>query len=157
MKKNITIETAVIASTLLLGNQSLPAAKLSRLEGSEKFSVLRAAMALRPIRDNYLATEQTAQESLRPDNWDALVEQSEKWDTLTAEEKATHNAAAAKYNTELNNYLTEERAKTVEIEITPLDEATLGRLLDSNPDWDVQQAALLFDLFSNTDTTQKSE
>ena len=157
MKKNITIETAVIASTLLLGNQSLPAAKLSRLEGSEKFSVLRAAMALRPIRDNYLATEQTAQESLRPDNWDALVEQSEKWDTLTAEEKATHNAAAAKYNTELNNYLTEERAKTVEIEITPLDEATLGRFLDSNPDWDVQQAALLFDLFSNTDTTQKSE
>ncbi|MDE6080124.1 MAG: hypothetical protein K2G35_08690 [Duncaniella sp.] len=157
MKKNITIETAVIASTLLSGNQSLSAAKLSRLEGTEKFAVVRAATALRPIREGYLSAEQTAQESLRPDNWNELLAQTEKWDSLTADEKAAHNAAAAKYNAEVGKYLAEERAKTAEVEITPLDEAALGRFLDSNPDWDVEQASLMLELFTDTDTNQKTE
>lgn len=142
MTKNITTEEAVIVSQLLQG------VKLTSVKGKDKFPVIRAISALRPIMEAYAATEKDAQERLRPENWETLVEQSGKWDTLTDEEKTIHNATAEKYQREVTECLSAERKKAVSVEVGVLSEDALASLFDSNPEWNGVQAELIMDFFT---------
>lgn len=132
--KTLSIEKAVAAYS------QLAAAKLNACKASEKFVVIKATAALRPIAEKYQSIARDAQERLRPDNWEQLVEQSKRWTELSDADKAAHNEAVYKYNAEVEECLAEELSKEAEVEVGALDEEALGRLLDSNPEWNVAQA-----------------
>lgn len=61
MKKSLTTESIVIA------HNSLKGARLTRLDTQEKFTVIRAMRALRPVASSLQEFIEDAREKLRPE------------------------------------------------------------------------------------------
>lgn len=132
------MEMVVALASVLAG------AKLGKCQTADKFAIIKASAALKPRAEEYNALVKEAQERLRPENWDALVEESKRWDELDEAARAVHNRQVQAYTDEVNGCVAELLAREVEIELPGgLDAEAMGRLLDSNPEWTVGQAGLV--------------
>ncbi|WP_289755327.1 hypothetical protein [uncultured Duncaniella sp.] len=139
MKKSLTTESIVIA------HNSLKGARLTRLDTQEKFTVIRAMRALRPVASSLQEFIEDAREKLRPEDWDNIQHKAERFDTLTEEEKREVNATMEAYNADVARCIGEEASKEQELEFEPLTEEAFGRLLDSN-DLDISTIIVLQDV-----------
>ena len=84
----------------------LNAAKLAKMQDTDKFTVIRAMRALKPIQADYEAAVRDAQERLKPEDFDALQKKAADWNAthkdkkltdLTPEERATLDGINAAY------------------------------------------------------------
>lgn len=141
MKKNIKTGV-VIEAFVLLGK-----AEMSKCQAKEKFAVIRTKSRLKPIVEAYETTDQEAVKSLRPDNFDALVEMEKNIDTLSAEDRERVESAGLEYNRQITDFRREALEREVEVEVETLDEEALGRLLESNPSLTVSQCETLMTVF----------
>ena len=137
----------------------LNAAKLAKMQDTDKFTVIRAMRALKPIQTDYEAAVRDAQERLKPEDFDALQKKAADWNAthkdkkltdLTPEERTTLDGINAAYRDGINaayRDYTEKVEQCVrdlaeterELTYTRLSEEALGKLMESNPEWKMQE------------------
>lgn len=129
----------------------LNAAKLAKMQDADKFTVIRAMRALKPIQTDYEAAVRDAQERLKPEDFDALQKKAADWNAthkdkkltdLTPEERATLDGINAAYRdyTEKVEQCVRDLAETEKtLDYTRLSQDAFGKLLESNPEWKMQE------------------
>ena len=129
----------------------LNAAKLAKMQDTDKFTVIRAMRALKPIQTDYEAAVKDAQERLKPEDFDALQKKAADWNAthkdkkltdLTPEERATLEGINAAYRdyTEKVEQCVRDLAETEKtLDYTRLSQDAFGKLLESNPEWKMQE------------------
>lgn len=125
---------------------ALDGAKLGKMEDKEKFTLVKALKALRPIKKAYEEFVNDARERLKGDDFETMQERAVKWNEqhrgqlqadLTPEEQAELkelNEYFQHYQDSVNECVSEEAEKEVTADYTRLSEEAFGRLLASNPD-----------------------
>lgn len=133
---------------------ALNGAKLAKMEDKEKFTLIKAMKALKPIKNEYEDFVKDAREKLKGDNHEDMLKRVEEWRTKHNDTKpADFTAAELKELNEINAYFNdynkkveecvkEEADKEVSSEYVRLSEDAFGRLLTSNDDWDVEKMML---------------
>ena len=133
---------------------ALNGAKLAKMEDKEKFTLIKAMKALKPIKKEYEDFVKDAREKLKGDNHEDMLKRVEEWRTKHNDTKpADFTAAELKELNEINTYFNdynkkveecvkEEADKEVSPEYVRLSEDAFGRLLTSNDDWDVEKMML---------------
>ena len=142
----------------------LNAAKLAKMQDADKFTVIRAMRALKPIQADYEAAVRDAQERLKPEDFDALQKKAADWNAthkdkkltdlwnathkdkkltdLTPEERATLdgiNAAYRDYTDKVEQCVRDLAETEKTLDYTRLSQDAFGKLLESNPEWKMQE------------------
>lgn len=146
-KKNKTMKTIDIVNAYNVLN----AAKLSKLADADKFTVIRAMRALKPIYTGYEEAVKDAQERLKPEDFDALQKKAADWNAthkdkkltdLTPEERTTLdgiNAAYRDYTSKVEECIRDIAETEKTLDYTRLSQDAFGKLLESNPEWKMQE------------------
>ena len=133
---------------------ALNGAKLAKMEDKEKFTLIKAMKALKPIKNEYEDFVKDAREKLKGDNHEEMVKRVEEWrtkhnDTKPADFTTDELKELNEINTYFNDYnkkveecVKEEADKEVTLEYTRMSEEAFGHLLTSNPEWDVEKMML---------------
>lgn len=136
----------------------LNAAKLNKLADADKFTVIRAMRALKPIHTDYEEAVKDAQERLKPEGFDDLQRRAADWNAthkdkqlkdLTPEERTTLdgiNTAFRDYTDKVEKCVRDLAERDCELTYTRLTEEAFGKLLESNPDWTMQQILAVADV-----------
>lgn len=152
-KKTKTMKTIDIVNAYNVLN----AAKLSKLADADKFTVIRAMRALKPIYTGYEDAVKDAQERLKPEDFDALQKRAADWNAthkdkkltdLTPEERTTLegiNTAFRDYTDKVEKCVRDLAETERELTHTRLTEEAFGKLLESNPDWKMQEILAVAD------------
>lgn len=129
----------------------LNAAKLTKLADADKFTVIRAMRQLKPIYTGYEDAVKDAQERLKPEDFDALQKRAADWNAthkdkqlkdLTPEERTTLdgiNAAYRDYTSKVEECIRDIAETEKTLDYTRLSQDAFGKLLESNPDWKMQE------------------
>lgn len=122
------------------------AMKLTDVKKDDRIAVLKVTRALKAVAGPFDDFVRDAQERLRPEGFDEVLEKARRWDGLTPEEKEAVNAAITGYNKELEECVNPEGEKEVEIEgFEPLSDDTLAAIPSSNADIDADTLLLIQD------------
>ena len=130
----------------------LDKAKYTKMENADRKALIKA---MRPLKKVSADFREDAIKRLRPENFDKIAELIDKFNTLPQEERKVAIAdpeyqkafkVNGEYNTAINDCLSEEFDKEIELDFTPLTEDAVDRLLDSNTDWTVGQAMAVEEL-----------
>lgn len=139
-KKTMTVKDVVDAYDVL------KTLKITKLPREGQLAVLRASRALKTAATEFDDFVKDARERLKPDNFDTIVEMSQRFDSLTEAEKAEVNYAAQKYQRAVDECATAERGKTVEVDsFEPFTEEWIADIAAGN-DLSVQALLLLGDI-----------
>ena len=147
MKIKVSVKQ-VVAAYNTLGESTVHS-----LEDGEIMKVLKARKALRPTNDEYDSYMKDCQEKFKPENWDKIQEDLQKWQqegektTLSEEDKFNINKVLNEYNNKLEKAAEEELKKEVEIDIEKFAEGTDVKLLKENK-WKTKQLIELDILFT---------
>ena len=138
MKKNLT--TAVIVTAFHLLNE----AKITKMEDSDKFTVIKALRVLKKIAVEFDEFKKDSEARLKPENYDDILKKAQQWQTegenttLSEEERKGINLFFAEYTAKVNECIREESEKEREVEYAMLNEEAFGKLVASN-DWTLGQ------------------
>lgn len=119
-------------------------AKVTKLEESEVIKVVKARKAMRPIADEYEAFLKDCQDKFKPENWDKIQGNLQKWQqegektTLTEEERIEVNKAIIGYQVKIDKAVKDELEKEVEVNIEVLKEDSATKLLVENG-WELKK------------------
>lgn len=129
----------------------LNAAKLSKLADADKFTVIRAMRQLKPVYTGYEDAVKDAQERLKPEDFDALQKRAADWNAthkdkqlkdLTPEERTTLdgiNAAYRDYTSKVEECIRDIAETEKTLDYTRLSQDAFGKLMESNPEWKMQE------------------
>lgn len=124
-------------------------AKLTKLEDSDKFVVIKACKVMKPIVEDLQGFEQDAKKKLAADDHDKMVEVFNEWRKEAKEPNDEQKKAIEylnEYSKKVNECLYEEFNKDVEATWEKLSEDGLKKFVASN-DWNVQQTISVMGLF----------
>lgn len=119
-------------------------AKVTKLEESEVIKVVKARKAMRPIADEYEAFLKDCQDKFKPENWDKIQGNLQKWQqegektTLTEEERIEVNKAIIGYQVKIDKAVKDELEKEVKVNIEVLKEDSATKLLVENG-WELKK------------------
>ena len=116
-------------------------AKLTKLEDSEKFILIKIARQLKKTSVDFEDFLNDAQEKLKPDNFDEIADKMQMKKELTADESAT----VTKYNKDVSDCLKDELDKEVELTFEPVSDEMFGRFIASN-DFSVSEMLTIADV-----------
>lgn len=134
---------------------ALGSAKLSKMEDKDKFTLIRAMKVLKPVSTGYEDFVKDARDRLKDDRWDDMQQQAERWNAIHKGQKLADltpkeqeqlediNAYFNGYTRRVEECVREEAEKDVAPEYVRLSEEAFGRLLESNPDWEVEKVMLV--------------
>lgn len=131
-------------SEIVVVYKLLSDAKLTKMESSDKFKVIKAMRAMRPTSDEWNEFLKTVDEKLKKDNHDEIIEKARKWQqdgentTLTNDEKVEINTYLVNFEKEKQDCINDELKKNVTLEFEKLSESAFEKLMDSN-DWKVNE------------------
>lgn len=128
-----TKEQAIMAYDTLAG------AKLGKMKDGDKFAAVKIMRALKSTASDYRDYLKDASDKLKPEGFDELQGRE-----LTAEEQKV----ATKYQQDVSRCLSDELAKEIELDFTPLSEEGLKSLIDSN-DFTLGQIMTLQDVIGH--------
>ena len=145
------MQTKQVIEAYALINKS----KLTKMEDADKFTVIKAIRALKPIYTAYEEYIKDAQEKLKGENHDDMVKKGEEFNRnnknvsdLTPEElsilKEVNNYFRT-YNGNLQKLIEEELSKEVSPEYERLTEAALQKFIASN-DFSVEECIKVSDV-----------
>lgn len=114
--------------------------KISKLKKEDKFLVIKAMCALKKGTAGYDSFMETSREKLKPSDWDATVEKSQRFTSLTDTEKVLVSATIAAYNRDLEAIAKEEGDKEAKVDAyTRIGEDAMATLLEENDSLNVGQ------------------
>ena len=107
-------------------------AKVMNLNEQEVLSIVIARKKMRKIVIEYNDYLKDVQDKVRPDNFDELVTKFQNWDSLAKEEQKEINIQIKAYEAKVNSLIKDELNKEIDIEIEPLSEECLAKLIKMN-------------------------
>lgn len=116
-------------------------AKLTKMETAERFALIKAMRQLKKVATEFDDFLKDAQDKLKPENFDTIMEKYQSKQELTSEEIVAFN----KYNKNVSDCLKDELDKEIELTFEPLTEESLGRLIESN-DYTVNDIMVIEDV-----------
>ena len=119
-------------------------AKLTKMETQERFAVILATRQLKKVSTDFDELVKDAQEKLKPEGFDKIVEKVQGKKELTAQEQASLD----KYNKDVTDCVQTELDKEVEFDFAPLEKDAMERFIDSN-DFAVSDVMLIMDVLGN--------
>ena len=132
-------------------------AKLSKMEDADKFKVIKAIRAMKPIAESFEGFIKDAREKLKDEKSEEMQERANKWNEKHGETKRNSdipaedlkeleaiNAYFAKYGTKVNECVKEEADKEHELSFDKLTEDAFCKFIASN-DFDVKSIVELQD------------
>lgn len=139
MKKELTVQTIIDANIIL------KKASLGKMKDGENFQVVKALRAIKAAATPAQELIDAANDKLKPESYDKVMEWMNHFSTLTDDQKIEANNIINNYNNKVARCTMEEMKKTVKIDISPLSEESFGRLVESN-DFTVGQIMVLQDV-----------
>ncbi len=133
----LTIDKAIATYRILTADTT----RLSKMQGKEKFAVIRAIGHLKTVAGNYDSFLREAAERLRPEGHAEAVAAYQSGNPLTPAQQQTLDS----YIRALDQCMAPELAREITLPLTPLSEDGLSALLDSNPELTASQSALLLE------------
>lgn len=118
-------------------------AKLTKVDDVDKFKLIKLMKELKLIVQPYEDFEKDAKERLKPENFDKILENAQKWQregaetTLTDDEKIEVNTVLGKYERDVTECLTDELNKSVTLSIEAFSEDAINKLIASNDTWTI--------------------
>lgn len=112
-------------SQILEAYKALNPAKLTKMEDTEKFLVIRAMKQMKPVVRSFEDFQRDAAEKLKADNHDEMVRKLQQWQqdgdktTLTLEERVAVNRYINAYSDRINRCLGEEQEREHPLDFTP--------------------------------------
>ena len=131
-------------------------AKLTKMEDADKFKVIKALRAIKPIAKGYEDFVEDAKNKLKGEDFDNMSEKAQAWNKDNQGKKVGElaqeeidnlnviNTYFAEYNKRVETCLKEEAEKEVELTFDKLSEEAFGKLVASN-DWTCGQIMALSD------------
>lgn len=124
----LTTDTIVAAATAL----SQPSTKFTKMANADKFAVIKAMRVFRPVAEAFDKFKADAREKLKPENFEVMQEQAKRYDELTEAERVDFTVAYNDYERAVNDCVTDELRKEVEVDYQTISEEAFGALLESN-------------------------
>ncbi|MDE6538543.1 MAG: hypothetical protein K2M13_11005 [Muribaculaceae bacterium] len=142
-KENKTEKKRMKTSEVVSLYNVLKGLKIGKLPKEGQFMVLRAARVFKPIATAFEDFLSDVRERLKPEDFDTVVEKSQRFKELTDEEKVAVNEVIGKYNKNVEECVKTELDKTIEVDKVELfGEDNLAILAEVN-DLDVQTVLML--------------
>ena len=116
-------------------------AKLTKMETAERFAVILATRQLKKVDADFQDLLKEAQEKLKPEGFDRIVEKVQAKTELTAPEQDALN----KYNQDVSDCVKGELDRDVELDFEPLGKEAMERFVDSN-DFTIEQIIAIMDV-----------
>lgn len=116
-------------------------AKLTRMEKEERFALILATRQLKKVDTDFQDLLKDAQEKLKPEGFDKIVEKVQGKKELSPSDQDALN----KYNQDVSDCVKSELGKEVELDFEPLSTEALDRFVDSN-DFAVSDVMLIMDV-----------
>lgn len=110
----------------------LSKASLSKMEDADKYIVIKMLRKLRPFSEKLEADRKDACERLRPENWDEIVEASNRWRRENNSQELTEDEK--RYIIRVNECLADELDSEEDIDLPKLSEGAFANLMAGN-DW----------------------
>ena len=116
----------------------LKEAKLTKMEISDKMSVLKIMRVLKPISEEWESFMQTIDDKVKGENHDEIIEKAREWErdkektTLSENEKREINEYLFKFNKDKNTCIGDELNKELELDITKISSSAYEKLVESN-------------------------
>lgn len=135
----------------------LKEAKLTKMEDKDKFSIIKALMAMKPIAIGHEDFLENAKEKLKGDKHDEWTERARKFESENRGKKVESlsddelselksiNEYFSAYNKSVEQCVREEAEKEADVAFEKLTEEAFGKLIASN-DWTCGQIMELSDL-----------
>lgn len=132
----------------------LDGAKLSNIDGDEKFAVIKILRALRKVSKDYDETLKMTQDKLKGDDHDNMTARAKAWNSKYEGKKRselsdeqlkeldTINGYFRSYGEQLEKCMKDVAEKEVEMTFTKLTQKTFSSLVSSN-DWTCGQILML--------------
>lgn len=122
----------------------LTTAKMAKFEFKEQKAVFAVINALHPLAESYKSKVEDVRKRLRPEYWDDVRDLIDKVvnNVATKEEKITYLEKVAPYFRDVNLHIADLDAVSHEIDVEPLSEALVYKMMDSS-DWDASAAIAL--------------
>lgn len=126
-------QSAINAAFAVLGS-----AKIAKFDFKDQKAVFAINNILRPLAEEYNTEAEEVRKRLQPDGWDEVQPLGDKVASrvATKEETVTYMAIASPYINAVNAHLADLGNEMREVEIEPLGEALVFKMLDAS-DWDV--------------------
>ena len=123
----------IVSTYKLLGE-----AKVINLSEEEVLSIVIARKKMRKLVMEYEEYLKDVQDKLKPENFNELIIKVQNWDNLDKEEQIKINGQLKEYETKVNNLVKDELNKIVEIELEPLTEECLAKMIKMNA-WSINK------------------
>lgn len=140
-KENKAQGKAVKVNDAVTAFRLINPAKLTKMEVKERCALILITRQLKKVATEFDDLLKDAQEKLKPEGFDKIVEKVQGKKELTSSEQETLN----KYNKDVTDCVQTELDKDVEFDFKPLSEDTLGRFVESN-DFSVSEIMLIGDV-----------
>lgn len=126
-------------------------AKLNSMADADKFTVIRAMRAMKPVYKELQDAIEDASVKCKPDDWDEQTRRRQEFDQAHATKRLNEltlgemleREAIVEYITKFNNDVDEcvrdLANQDRELTYTRLTEEALGKLMESNPEWKMQE------------------
>ena len=142
-KKKIKVRDAVAVYSALRG---INAAKFPTADKAGLFAVIRATRAFKAAFDSQADFERDAAERLKPEDFDALMEKRNRFDTLTPEEKREVADRLNAYDRAFVECVKPEQEKEVEIDaFEPLSEDVIAGIAAASENMALETLLLIED------------
>ena len=118
-------------------------AKLSKMDDSDKFKVIKAVRALRVITNDFEELVKDVQEKLKDESFEEMQAKAQKWQeegektSISVEERKSINQYFNDYSNKVDKCLKEEGEKDNELTFEKLTDEAFDKLTASN-DWNVK-------------------
>lgn len=142
MKKTIATEKIIAAAKILSDEKT----KLSKMNEADKFAVVRTLRTTRVIVEDIEKFQNDARERLKPENFDKLQEQAQRFDSLSDDEKVALNKALVEYDSAVRRCVADALASEKEIEVYPLSSDGFNKFMASNEDLPAASFLAVLDL-----------
>ena len=123
----------------------LNSAKLTKMDDSDKFLVIKIMRVLKPIATNYSDAVKDAQDKLKGSDFEEMQKKAQDFDKLSNEEKIALNKYFEKYQNDVEKCLKEEAEKENKLKVEKIKEDAFGKFIASN-DFTIEQIMKLQDI-----------
>ena len=142
-KKQAGTKTVKTSDAVAVYN-AIKGLRIMKLEKGDMFAVLRTANALKPVAAAFEDFVKDAQERLKPEGFDSVVEKSQRFDSLTEDEKREVNRVAQAYQKDVDECVREELERDREVAgLATITDDALATIASDNDSLDVQTLVLI--------------
>lgn len=142
-KEKITKRT-VRVNDVVEAFRSVNPAKLTKMETADRYALILATRQLKKVAGDFDELVKDAQEKLKPEGFDVIIDKLKKKEKLTPGEQTAVN----EYDRQVSDCIGVELKREVILEFEPLGNAAIDRFIESN-DFSIREIIIIHDVLGN--------